>query len=217
MKRRIYSVPVLAVGLALLAGCRSLEEIEKEEANARLAEENARAAMFAKTKQAADAGNGNMAYQAGIMLTKGYGVKQDPKQAFVYFEKAVQAGDLSAALYMYDQICKTQDITNSKLFGDCFEIIWTTLWTPYIWDIKAKQRYFSDYGTYEESLREGLRNCITYLRLLVKMEKDEEAYKLKKRVMSIPQKKPKEARKDAIEGGIVDKSFAIKTKTSISL
>ena len=109
MKKRIY-VALCAAGIAFVASGMSFEEAKKR----------------------ADAGDGHMAYQTGIMLAKGDGVKANPEQAFVYFEKAIKAGDINACVQVLNLIEDTKDTEHSKLFGDCVQQLWNDLLIPYI-------------------------------------------------------------------------------------
>lgn len=54
-------------------------------------------ALFEKMSELAKNGNPEAQYHAGMMLNNGIGVTQDPKQAFIWFEKAAQSGDLLAS------------------------------------------------------------------------------------------------------------------------
>lgn len=177
MKKRIYAA-LFAIGIALVTGCMSLEEIKA-------AQEKAKVERFTAVKKRADSGDGRMAYQAGVMLEKGIGVKQDSKLAMTYYEKAVQAGIPPAAWRIMMQIYKTGDTEHSKLFGDCNQVLWNSFWTTKGADMERNWYKNKNYRRY----RGCIAICLKYFDLLQKSGKDAEAYSLKKQLISIVCKK----------------------------
>ena len=151
MKKSLY-VLTLATGIVLLTGCTSFEE----------------------AKKAADAGDAQMAYKAGVMLKEGNGVEQNTEQAFAYFEKAVQAGDMPAAWDLMNLIYDSRDVDHSKLFGDCYQLLCT-----------KNPDSFLSISPQIKAHNEGITLCLNYLHLLKKAGRDEETYELKKRLVAI--------------------------------
>ena len=188
MKKRIY-VALLAVGITFVTGCMSLEEIKAANAKAREAKEKAEAEKFAEAKKRADAGDGRMASQTGFMLEKGIGVKQDSKLAITYYERAIQTGSQRPSWHILNLIYTIRDTEHSKLFGDCYQWTWDNILSPNIWNTKNKPKYKS-YEHFKKSYENSVIVCLHYLDLLKKSGKDADAYTLKKRLISIVQKKP---------------------------
>ena len=123
MKKHVYAT-LCAAGITFMTGCMSFDDM----------------------KAKADAGDGYWAYQTGIMLKKGDGVKPDYKQALVYFEKAAKAGYEPRGFAMIDtahhkmfgsrwdmasawEVMTHIDIEQSKLFGDYYELLWNNFWS----------------------------------------------------------------------------------------
>lgn len=204
--KKFIQVTMLAAGIAFVSGCMSAEEIKaaKEKAEARKIAEaqkrkeekaKAKAAKFAKAKEKADAGDGRMAYQTGIMLAKGDGVKQDLKLAFVYYEKAVQAGNISAAWRIINGICKTSNTEHSKLFGDCYELLWKNVWSREVWPNQKNMAW-----NYKQSqhYKQGIAICQKYFTVLQKNRKAVETYALAERLTSIVKTKPSDTFPSAV-------------------
>ena len=187
MKKHVF-VALCAAGIALVTGCMSFEDV----------------------KAKADAGDGYWAYQTGIMLKKGDGVKPDYKQALVYFEKAAKAGYEPRGFAMIDaahhkmfgsrwdmasawEIMNHIDIEQSKLFGDYYELLWNNFWSYVTWPNPNRVRNINTYerlAAEEKGCEEGFAICLSYLKGLQMRGKRAEANALKKRLTAIVQKEP---------------------------
>ena len=181
MKRNIY-VMLAAAGITLVTGCMSLEEIKaakaKAEAERKEARAKAEAERFVRIKALADAGNGEMAYRTALMLEKGMGVKADPQQAFVYFEKAVKSNNIPAAWFVMFHLCKTGDTAHSELFGDCNQVLWNSFWKTRGAEMERDWYKNKKYKT-------CILCSLKYFDLLQKAGKDAETYALKKRLITV--------------------------------
>lgn len=154
-----------------------------------------------------------MAYRTGIMLEEGQGVKQDPEQASIYFKKAIQAGDSSAAWRVMTQIYNAKDVEKSELFGDCFQNLWP-VWSATIWEYHTFDTKITP--TQMKFPNGGIATCLNYIDLLQKSGKDEETYALKKKMIPIILKETSDShRRDSLPEEIKDflvKLAAIKTE-----
>ena len=86
-----------------LTGCMSYEEIRGK----------------------ADAGDTEMQYQVGTMLSDGDGVKVDKKQAKEYLAKAMKSRHFLAACQLIDLITKSPDGDESELFKQSYDLIFS--------------------------------------------------------------------------------------------
>ena len=84
-----------------LTGCMSYEEIRGK----------------------ADAGDTEMQYQVGTMLSDGDGVKVDKKQAKEYLAKAMKSRHFLAACQLIDLITKSPDGDESELFKQSYDLL----------------------------------------------------------------------------------------------
>ena len=157
--------------------------------------------VFENAKAKADAGDGKMAYEAATCLKDGNGVEKNLKLALSYYEKAIKAGvdiPVSVCPEILNMIEETGDTEHSKLFGDCYQKVWDTLFAPYAWNI-SKRMMFNKYKDFIENFEAGVKMSLTYLDMLEKAQKNTETYELKQRLIAIVRNKPSDANKEKID------------------
>ena len=117
----------------------------------------------------ADAGDTEMQYQVGTMLSDGDGVKVDKKQAKEYLAKAMKSRHFLAACQLIDLITKSPDGDESELFKQSYDLIFS-----------KKPQSWNEISLGFGAQREFPENILLYIKYLEDAGFSKSAFELKK-------------------------------------